>query len=161
MKRLAPIALLLACTAIALSGGAQQNAYMFRSSNFGIHLPSGFSLSPPIGRGSDVINWHFTNSVGSHLTFHMGGPCSPDGVKTNFKGFAAFEYRTNLIRRIVFHYSQFSHEEIERSNLEPPFYFYALTFRAANTNDEQALNRAVESLFLKGKESNQLLHRTQ
>ena len=129
---------------------------LFPGAGLGLRLPDGFSRMqlPKWGRGPDFVTWSFTNSVGSRLTFATGGHWGRKGKKTDFKGFAALEHRTNLVRRIVFHSAQFSHGELKKHKCAPPDYSHLLEYKAANPEDETRLNQALESLFLKKEESN-------
>jgi len=155
MKTKSIAALVIMASAAVLAAEGNLKTYMFPSSNWGILLPSGFSRENPKVEGPDFRLWTFTNSAGSRLTFAIGGHWERKGEKTDFKGFAALEYKTNLVRRVMFHSSQFSHDEIKKHNIAPPDYSHLLVYKAADPKDENKLNQAVESLFLKKKESNQ------
>lgn len=155
MKKILTALVILGWVAAALAAGRSQKAYMFPPTNWGILLPSGFSLENPKVQGPDFRRWSFTNSVGSRLTFAAGAHWGRKGEKTDFKGIAALEYKTNLVRRIVFHSTPYSHDEIEKQNLAPPDYSNLLEFKAANSEDEADLNQSIESLFLGNGESNQ------
>ena len=161
MKKIATAVTVLACVAVALAAEHSHKAYMFAGTNFGIMLPAGFSRDDRPGPPPNVKAWAFTNAAQSRLTFTMIGPhVTPKGQKMDFKGFAALEYKTNLVRWIVFDSSWFSHAELEKIGRTPE-YDARLEYRAANTNDKDRLDESIDSFFVnKKKESNKILEGT-
>jgi hypothetical protein len=120
-------------------------------------IPSGFSRDAQPRTGPDFKTWVFTNANGSRLSILIGGHWNPTGAKTDFKGFAALDFRTNLIRQIAFDSTGFSHSELEKIG-RPPRYDARLEYRAANTEDRRKLDESIDSFFVSGKdESNQAL----
>ncbi len=161
MKKIAAVLTLLACVAVVLAAESSHKAYMFAPTNFGMLIPSGFSRDNRPGPPPDFKTWVFTNAAGSRLSFSIGGHWKPTGTKTNFKGFAALEFKTNLVRLVSFDSAGFSHSELENFG-RPAEYDARIEYRAADTNDQTKLDESMDSFFVNRKEeSNQLLHRTQ
>lgn len=160
MKKTATTFAILACVAVALAGERNHKAYMFPPTNFGMLIPSGFSRDNRPGPPPDFKAWLFTNGAGSRLSFMIGGHWNPTGVKSDFKGFAALEYKTNLVTQIAFDSAGFSHAELEKIG-RPPEYDATLGYQAATPDDQKALNDAIESFFVgKKEESNQSIEGT-
>ena len=154
MKKIVATFTILACVAACLAVERNHKAYMFAPTNFGMLIPSGFSRDNRPGPPPDFKAWVFTNAAGSRLCFMIGGHWEPPGVKADFKGFAALEYRTNLIRQIAFESAGFSHSELENIGRQPD-YDARLEYRAANAEDGKAMDESIESFFVNRKtESN-------
>jgi hypothetical protein len=155
MKTTATAIAVLACVGVLLAAERDHKAHMFPPTNFGMLIPSGFSRDDQPRTGPDFKSWVFTNAAGSRLTFVVGGHWNPTGTKTDFKGFAAFESGTNLIRQIAFDSAGFSHAELEKIGRSPQ-YDARIEYRAASTEDQKSLDASIESFFVGEKpESNQ------
>ena len=148
-------AILIGAFAVAVVAAEQHHkAYMFAPTSFGMLLPSGFSRDNRPGPPPDFKAWVFTNAAGSRLGFMVGGHWKPSGTKTDFKGFAALETRTNLVRQIAFDSAGFSHSELEKIG-RPPEYDARIEYRAANEEDRLKLDDSIDSFFVnKKQESN-------
>jgi hypothetical protein len=154
MKKTAAAFTILACVAACLAAEEHHKAYMFALTNFGMLIPSGFSRDNRPGSPPDFKVWVFTNAAGSRLSFMVGGHWNPTGTKTDFKGFAALEYKTNLVRQIAFDSAGFSHSELKKSG-RPPDYDARLEYRATNAEDGKTMDESIDSFFVnKKRESN-------
>jgi len=154
MKKTALTFAVLASVAVVLAADQNHKAYMFAPTNFGMLVPAGFSRDNRPGPPPDFMAWVFTNAAGSRLSFMMGGHWNATGVKTEFKGFAALEFKTNLVRRITFDSAGFSHVELERIGRHPE-YDALIEYRAANEDERKTMDQAVDTFFvLKKTESN-------
>ena len=147
--------ILTVCVAVAIAGDEYRKAYIFSPTNFGMLIPLGFSRVDRPVQAPDFKVWAFTNAAGSRLTFAIGGHWGAKGEKADFRGCAALDFKTNLVRRIIFDASGFSHSELEHVG-RPPRYNAVLECRASGLEDEKRLKEAIASFAVqsKRKESN-------